>query len=215
MAVDFEREKCWWNGKAHREMQDLSDEVVNRALRWRKIERHLNGVRTILEIGGATGTFSIPLAKRGYNVTHLDFSPAMLEVARLNADGVTNIDFVEANAVDMSCFPDQWHRDQFPENAQLVPTYLGTLEAFDATQLRQILQSLGMEVTRCGGLGSLVLLAGPESLKIALADDTVFEKYLDLCERFDLEVLQDGPGTARRAGLIAVAKRAAMAAPGQ
>ena len=31
------------------------------------------------------------------------------------------------------------------------------------------------------------------------------QDFVDLCERFDLEVLPDGPGSKQRAGLIAVA----------
>ena len=56
----------------------MKDTFINRALRWREIERHLDGVQNILEIGAATGRFSIPLARRGFEVTHFDFSTKML-----------------------------------------------------------------------------------------------------------------------------------------
>jgi hypothetical protein len=36
-------------------------------------------------------------------------------------------------------------------------------------------------------------------------DEALFAAFLDLGERFDREVLPDGPGTRQRAGLIAVA----------
>lgn len=110
MDVDFERERHWWNAKAPREEQDLGDEPINRALRWREIERHLDGVHTILEVGGGTGAFSLPLARRGFAVTHLDFSPAMIQIARQGLGPQEaqelNIRFVEANAADLSQFPD-------------------------------------------------------------------------------------------------------------
>lgn len=104
--VDFDQEKRWWDHKAPKEEQDREDEAVNRALRWREIDRRLDGVTTLLEIGGATGAFSIPLARRGYQVTHFDLSPGMLAIARQKAQGLETIRFVEGNAVDLSRFAD-------------------------------------------------------------------------------------------------------------
>ena len=108
MSVDFARERAWWDTMAATEDRDFGDEAINRALRWRELDRRLDGVETILEIGGGTGAFSIPLARRGYRVTHVDLSAAMLERARANAEaaGVPNITFVEANAVDLSRYRD-------------------------------------------------------------------------------------------------------------
>ncbi len=107
MQIDFEQEKRWWNTKATREEQDMADEAINRLLRWREVERHLHNVKTILDIGAGTGAFSIPLAERGFVVTHLDFAPAMLSVARQKAEGIPNIRFVEASAADLAEFADQ------------------------------------------------------------------------------------------------------------
>ncbi|HXS96882.1 MAG TPA: class I SAM-dependent methyltransferase [Candidatus Limnocylindrales bacterium] len=105
--TDFDRERRWWDSKAFKEETDSADEGINRALRWREIERNLEGVETILEIGGATGVFSIPLAGRGFQVTHLDLSPEMLAVARAKAQGVPGIKFVEGKASDLIQFCDR------------------------------------------------------------------------------------------------------------
>jgi ubiquinone/menaquinone biosynthesis C-methylase UbiE len=105
--VNFDQERAWWDSKAAREGTDLADEKINRLLRWRIIERYLKNVQTILEVGGGTGAFSIPLARRGYKVTHLDFSPVMVDTARQNAKDVPNIEFVVANAVDLGAFDDR------------------------------------------------------------------------------------------------------------
>lgn len=107
MKTDFEREAQWWRSKASNEETDLCDERINRLLRWREIERHLDGVKTIAEIGGATGVFSIPLAERGFTVTHVDFSDAALAIARDKAKDLAGIRFVEANAADLSVFGDE------------------------------------------------------------------------------------------------------------
>lgn len=279
MGVDFERERCWWDAKALKEEQDLADEAVNRALRWREIERHLAGVRTILDIGGGTGAFSIPLARRGFTVTHMDFSPAMLALAHRKAERLENVQLVEANAVALP-FPNrsfdlvlnmdgaisfcgslaeqalretcrvtretliltvshrawmipvwvsssiavagrllpaveamfdrgEWHQEQFPENSLLsqgmTQDYLGTLRAFLPGELRVILGEMGMQVLRCGGLGTLANFCGREAVERVCQDGALFQNFLDLCERFDQEVLPEGPGTRQRAGLIAVA----------
>ena len=278
MKTNFKREREWWNTKAEIEEQDRADESFNRLLRWRVIEKHLQGVSTILDVGAATGVFSIPLAKRGYNVTHVDLAPKMLDIARKKADGIANIRFVEANAADLSKFTDQsfdlvlnmdgaisfcgseaetalseccrlakktlivtvsnrawmfplwaacslsdlgrfvpavyamleqgeWHYEQFPENSQLSKEYLGDLKAFLPQELKNSIEQNGLSVLRCGGLGSLINLCGREASEIALKDKALLEEFLNLCERFDAEILTCGPGTKQRAGLIAVAER--------
>jgi SAM-dependent methyltransferase len=279
MKVDFDRERAWWDAKAPKEEQDLADEAVNRALRWREIERHLAGIRTVLDVGAGTGAFSIPLAQRGYAVTHVDFSPAMLTLARHNAEGLDNVRFVEANAVALPfpgrCFDlvlnmdgaisfcgslaeqalqetcrvtrkkliltvshqawmipvwvsasvkvagrllpaveamfdqGEWHQEQFPENPLLskgvTQDYFGAFRAFLPGELQALLEGAGMHVLRCGGLGTLANLCDPEAVERVRRDEALFQDFLDLCERFDGEVLPDGPGTRQRAGLIAVA----------
>ena len=100
--VDFQREVAWWDSKADSEETDLGDERINRLLRWRLLEGHLDGIRTILDIGAGTGSFSIPLAQRGFRVTHVDFSEKMIERAREKAGGSPNLEFVAANSADLS-----------------------------------------------------------------------------------------------------------------
>lgn len=281
MPADLTRERRWWDAKALREEEDQGDEAINRALRWRELERHLDGVRTILDVGGGTGAFSVPLAKRGYEVTHLDFSPAMLRIAREKARDLPSLRFVEANAVALP-FADasfdlvlnmdgaisfcgsgaeralrescrvasrtlvvavsnrawmvpvwvggcvqilgaiapaaeamltrgEWHQDQFPGNPALTrgmtQDYMPAFHAYTPAELRAILQDEGLRVQRCGGLGSLALLCGQETVGRVLKDEALREAFLDYCERFDEAILPDGPGTRHRAGLLAVAER--------
>jgi len=105
--IDFDQEQAWWEGKAQREEDDLADEKINRLLRWRTIERYLKNVETILEVGGGTGAFSLPLARRGYRIVHVDFSKAMIDAARKKASGIKNLEFLLANAVDLRPFEDR------------------------------------------------------------------------------------------------------------
>jgi len=297
MKVDFDRERTWWDAKSPKEEEDLADEVVNRALRWREVERHLAGVRAVLDVGAGTGAFSIPLARRGFAVTHADFSPAMLTLARRKAEVYSrggshaagpqawepallqNLGFVEANATGLP-FPDrsfdlvlnmdgavsfcgslaeqallevcrvtrktliltvshrawmipiwvsasvkvaglllpavgamfdrgEWHQEQFPDNPLLskgvTQDYFPGFRAFLPGELRALLEGAGMQVLRCGGLGTLANLCGSEAVEQVCLNEAPFQEFLDLCERFDGEVLPNGPGTRQRAGLIAVA----------
>lgn len=109
MPIDYRRESEWWDAGAEAEEEIGDDQAINVALRWREIDRHLDGTETILEVGGGTGRFSIPLAERGFRVTHLDLAPKMLDIARSKAEEkkLDNITFTEGVAADLSRFRDR------------------------------------------------------------------------------------------------------------
>ncbi len=268
----------YWDQNASAEEATLAGRSVNRDLRWREIERHLEGVRTILDIGGGTGAFSIPLARRGFSVTHVDIAPAMLKISRQKTEGVDTIQFVEADATDLTMFSDRsfdlvlnmdgpvsysgaeadmvisesarvtsqfliltvahrawavarwmlasfrhtgkvipavneilengtWDASQFIDNALLAGEFpFPAIRTFLPAELAAILGGLGMDVVRVGALGSLSDLYGAAILDQVWDDDRIYQEYLDLCERFDLETLVQGPGSCNDTGLIAVAR---------
>jgi len=103
----------------------------------------------------------------------------------------------------------EWHQEQFPDNPLLskgvTQDYFPGFRAFLPGELRVILEEAGMQVLRCGGLGTLANFCGPEAMEQVCQDVALFQDFVDLCERFDREVLPQGPGTRQRAGLIAVA----------
>lgn len=94
----------FWNEMSSVEEMDYDDEKVNRLLRWKALQGHLQGVKKILDVGAATGAFSIPLAKMGYEVTHFDFSPEMISYAKSKAEGIENIRFVMGDATELNSF---------------------------------------------------------------------------------------------------------------
>ena len=80
------------------------------AITWENMRRFLpkKGGR-ILDIGGGTGRWAIPLAERGYEVVLTDISERMLEVARRKVEekGLGDrVRIVKADAQDMSMFED-------------------------------------------------------------------------------------------------------------
>ena len=245
MGVDFERSKRIWDETAESEEEWARSPSINRALRFREIERRLSDVQTILDVGGGTGAFSLPLAERGFDVVHVDFSPAMLEIARRKARGLANIRFVEANTIDLSMFPDQ-HFDLvlnmdgpisgsgteaervLGESCRVAKKTLivtaahaawaflravrdqpvsADIRAFLPAELKSQLEAQGMTVLRAGGLGSLAHLCGANFVDGVLASPDRVEPFLDECDRFDRDILPDGPGTYDDTGLIAVARR--------
>src|SRR5512136_198262 len=53
-------------------------------LTWRYLNKYLPSQGAILEIGAATGRYTLELAKRGYTLTAVDLSAALLEKCRKN-----------------------------------------------------------------------------------------------------------------------------------
>lgn len=115
MARDYERvaEKFWSlpqkpGEEVNRDRLFMDDQILHAHLE-KEIERHLEGVGTVLDAGGGTGRFSVWLAKLGYRVTHLDISVPMLEKARERAEeaGVAGrISFVHGKLTDLTAYPD-------------------------------------------------------------------------------------------------------------
>jgi len=74
-------------------------------LTWRYLDRYLPPRGTILEGGAASGRYTRELAKRGYAVTAVDLSAALIEMSRgqLAADGFENrVRFVVADARNLA-----------------------------------------------------------------------------------------------------------------
>jgi 2-polyprenyl-3-methyl-5-hydroxy-6-metoxy-1,4-benzoquinol methylase len=88
-AVPDSEDICerFWNlpskpGEETRRERFFLDDVIQKAHLERVIASRLDGVSTILDAGAGTGRFSIPLARRGFQVTHLDISQGMIDTAR-------------------------------------------------------------------------------------------------------------------------------------
>lgn len=60
----------------------------------------------VLEVGAGTGSYSISLAKEGYDVTALELVADNLAVLRRNAAGLENIASYQGDALDLGIFAD-------------------------------------------------------------------------------------------------------------
>ena len=73
----------------------------------RYIQKFLKPDAKILEIGAATGRYSIALAKMGYNVTAVDLTPRNVEVMKSKSKRLKNFNCMVGDALDLSMFEDK------------------------------------------------------------------------------------------------------------
>ena len=77
-------------------------------LTWRYLTRYLPPTGSILEIGAATGRYTLALCRRGYSVTAVDLSAALLERCQLRLEAKAldgQARFVVADARDLHVVP--------------------------------------------------------------------------------------------------------------
>jgi len=94
-----------YNSDPEKEHARLEGHQLEYDLTWRYFERYLPAQGSILEIGAATGRYTLALAGRGYKVTAVDLSEALLEECRknLSAEGHENqVQLIVADARDLS-----------------------------------------------------------------------------------------------------------------
>ena len=70
----------------------------------RYIQKFLKPGAKILEIGAATGRYSITLAKMGYDVTAVDLTPKHVEIMKKKSRRLKNFQCMVADALDLSMF---------------------------------------------------------------------------------------------------------------
>ena len=90
------------------EADRLSRHPIEFEVTMRHLRQHLPESGSILDVGCATGAYSISLAKSGYDVTAVDISPALVQLCGRNAarEGVSDhIQTFVADARDLSQIP--------------------------------------------------------------------------------------------------------------
>ena len=61
-----------------------------------------------MDLGGGAGVYTVPLAKKGYQVTLADLSERLIEQAKekVRAESIENVVADVVNAIDLSQYPD-------------------------------------------------------------------------------------------------------------
>jgi S-adenosylmethionine-dependent methyltransferase len=84
MSDDVSDIADYYDANVNEEHGRLEHHQLEFDLTWRFLEQYLPPQGRILEIGSATGRYTLALAKRGYELTCVDLSPALLEACRSN-----------------------------------------------------------------------------------------------------------------------------------
>jgi S-adenosylmethionine-dependent methyltransferase len=82
VADDTSDIRQYYEDSVEKEDGRLERHQLERDMTWRYLDKYLPRQGKILEIGCATGAYTIPLAKRGYAVTAVDFAAAEVEVCK-------------------------------------------------------------------------------------------------------------------------------------
>jgi SAM-dependent methyltransferase len=94
----------YYSSDPQRECLRLERHQLECDLTWRYLEQYLPAQGSILEVGAATGRYTLALAKRGYALTAVDLSAALLEECRksiANEALESQVQFVVADARDL------------------------------------------------------------------------------------------------------------------
>lgn len=70
------------------------------------IEKYLVKGMKVIELGAATGAYSIELAKKGYDVTAVELVKRNLDVLKRNGKGIKNLHAMQGDALDLTKFAD-------------------------------------------------------------------------------------------------------------
>jgi SAM-dependent methyltransferase len=94
----------YYNRDPEREHRRLEEHRLEFDLTWRYLENYLPSEGSILEIGAATGRYTLPLAQRGFAITAVDISSAQLQLSRgrILDEGLGQaVNFLVADARDL------------------------------------------------------------------------------------------------------------------
>ena len=134
IAVFYDRNQESEHGRLDRHQLEFD-------LTWRYLDEYLPRHATILEVGSATGKYTLELARKGYTITAVDLSKGLLEKCRENimSEGLEKqVRFVLADARNLSEIP----QNEFDAVLLMGPLYHLILEADRKMALKETFDRL-------------------------------------------------------------------------
>jgi SAM-dependent methyltransferase len=104
MIDDVSDIAAFYNSDPERERYRLERHQLEHDLTWRYLNHYLPSQGSLLEVGAATGTYTLELAKMGYEITAVDLSAGLLEECRKRVarEGLEErVRFIVADARDL------------------------------------------------------------------------------------------------------------------
>lgn len=104
MTDDVSDIASFYDSDPEREHRRLEEHQLEYDLTWCYLNQYLPAQGSILEVGAATGRYTVELAKRGYTLTAVDLSVTLIEECRksvADAGLVRQVRFVVADARDL------------------------------------------------------------------------------------------------------------------
>jgi len=105
MSDNVEDIAAFYNSAVEREESRLERHQLEYDLTWRYLDQFLPPQGSVLEIGCATGMYTLGLAERGFNVTAVDMSTALLDECKkkiVKTGFEDRVQFYKADARDLS-----------------------------------------------------------------------------------------------------------------
>jgi SAM-dependent methyltransferase len=162
MIDDINDIATFYNSDPTREHIRLAEHQLEYDLTWRYLDHYLPQHGHILEVGAATGRYTWALAQRGYWVTAVDLSAALLAVGQqtlAEAGLASQVQFVVADARDLSAVTES----AFDAALLMGPLYHLIAEADRRLALREVFDRLrpggiifSALISRLGILGDLL-----------------------------------------------------------
>ncbi|GAP12675.1 protein containg methyltransferase domain [Longilinea arvoryzae] len=162
MSDDVSDIAAYYSSDPTREHTRLERHQLEYELTWRYLERYLPAQGSILEVGAATGRYTLELTRRGYAVTAVDLSADLLDACRQNLERAglaARVTFALADARDLSAVPGT----DFDAALLMGPLYHLILESDRRIALRQVYDRLkpggllvSAFISRLGILGDLM-----------------------------------------------------------
>jgi SAM-dependent methyltransferase len=162
MSDDVNDIAAYYNHDPEREHWRLNRHQLEHDITWRYLDQYLPSQGFILEVGAATGRYTLELAKRGYVLTAVDLSAALIEECRRSIadEGLERqVQLVVADARDLGKVAEK----DFDAALLMGPLYhlileedrrLALKEAFDRLRKDGIIFS--SFISRYGIMGDLV-----------------------------------------------------------